>query len=312
VDERIFPFGCRKMDYQSIFQDFPMPLREHLQIVYERQGRKGQGTPQQLVEIYQSLSYWDMLTESWFPKIHCYSSNGKKTIRLLNFVKDSDSVRVVEGILEGKPVVVKSILSKKHAIQDEMANYSRLKKAGCPVPWFSTKFYFWGQPVLVLEKLEPLGPYDNEYSLGIQILRQLRYVHRFGCHSDIKPQNIMKRVHDRRSNRNTEYFLIDYGGVADEPLKKGYRRWIWTRKWTCQEPHASGQVITSMHDFIELGYVMKAIQNWREQPPKKGNKRIDGNFRTGYTGRLRKYMNRVVDDHITDHRALMDILSGSK
>lgn len=311
---RIFPFGTRKMDHKRIYQDFPIPLREQLQHIYERQGKRGQGNEQQLVEIYQSLSYWDLLDESWFPRIQCYSANGKKIIRLVRFIKNSESVKVVEGILEGRPVVVKSILSKKHAIQDEMANYSRLKKLGCPIPWFSSKFSFWGQPVLVLEKLEPLEPWDNEYTLGIQILRQLRYVHRFGCHSDIKPQNIMKRVDGKRSKRNTEYFLIDYGGVADEPLKKGYRRWIWTRKWTSQEPHVSGQVITEMHDFIELGYVMKAIQNWREQPPKdkqKNRKYIDGNFRSGYMGRLRKYMNKVTDEHIVDHRALIDILSNS-
>ncbi len=311
------------MESAERYRKLPPTLQKCLQIVYNSQGRKGSGSPSELIELLESMSYWGLLTERWFQYLPCYDIQGKRKIHLHSFIKEGESVKVMEGTMDGIPVVVKSLISRKHCIRDEMSVYVRLKKAGCPVPWFSTSFYFWGQPVLVLEKLEPLSPYDDEIQLGVQIIEQLEYVHDFGCHSDIKPQNIMKRVpeHYGRIGRNKkyksqdiEYFLIDYGGVAEEPLKKGYKRWIWTRKWTSQEPHQPNQVVTMTNDFVELAYVMRAIQNWRSVAPKKKTtniKHVDGDFKTGYEGRLKRYMEAVADHEIVDHTDLCDILLGN-
>jgi serine/threonine protein kinase len=293
------------------YRSLPTPLQRALQLVYERQGKIGQGSPERLLEILDSLTAWQMLTDRWIDKIPCYSYSGH-TIRLLSFLKSSKSAKVLTGIIEGpypREVVVKYVASKKHTIDDEIDHYRRLDKMGCFLPWYSDEFFYWGARVLVVEKLEPLGPYDDEYRVGRHILRQLRYLHRYGCHSDIKPLNIMKRRKKRGKGRY-EYFLIDYGGVATVPLKEGYKRWIWTEKWSSQEPHAKNQVITPTQDFIELAYVMRAIQNWREQAPNKRDKYNDGDFKDlKYRGRLKKFVN-LVNKGCVDHKELIDALKG--
>lgn len=291
------------------YRSLPSTLQRSLQLVYERQGKLGQGSPERLLEILDSLTPWQMLTDKWIDKLPCYSHNGQ-TIRLLSFLKDSKSVKVLSGVIEGpspRSVVVKYISSRKHTIEDEIDHYQKLDKMGCSLPWYSADFFYWNTRVLVLEKLEPLGPYEDEYQVGRQILRQLRYLHRYGCHSDIKPPNIMKRKRKGGKGRY-DYFLIDYGGVATVPLKEGYKRWIWTEKWSSQEPHVKNQVITPTQDFIELAYVMRVIQNWREQPPSKKGRYSDGSFKDlKYRGRLKKYIT-LVNRGCLDHKELIMVL----
>ena len=290
------------------YQRLPQVFRDSLQLVYEKQGKLGKGSPHRLIEVLNSLTPWQMLTDKWIHTIKCYSEDGR-TIRLESFLKDSKSVKVLTGVLEGnnpRNVVVKYVMSRRHSVLDEINTYRNLQRQGCPCPWYTSDFYYWGAPVLVMEKLEPLGPYDNEYQVGRQILRQLKHVHRFGCHSDIKPHNIMKK-RDPDKKRRYRYYLIDYGGLASKPLKEGYKRWIWTEKWSSQESHVKNQVVTPTNDFIELGYVMRAIQNWREQVPSKKSKYNDGNFKSGYRGRLKEYMH-LVNKGCVSHRDLINVL----
>lgn len=295
------------------YQRFPKVFRDCLQLVYERQGKMGEGSPRRLIEVLDSMTPWQMLTEKWLDHLRCYSEDGR-SIRLTGFLKDSKSAKVLTGVLEGSSkdpchVVVKYVMSKRHTVEDEIGTYRRLDKLGCPLPWYSTQFYYWGAPVLVMEKLEPLGPYDDEYQVGRQILRQLAFVHKFGCHSDIKPHNIMKKRVECKGEKSKRYryYLIDYGGIATKPLKEGYKRWIWTEKWASQQSHVKNQVIVPTNDFLELGYVMRAIQNWREQPPNKKGKYNDGNFKEGYRGHLKKYVHLVHKDGVK-HKELRDAL----
>lgn len=295
------------------YQSLPPPIQAGLQYVYQQRGGMGQGSPDKLIDILDTLTPWEMLSEQWIDKLPCYSMTGR-TINLISFLKNSESVKVVLGLINGTDqyVVVKYVSSKKHPIDYEIGHYQRLAKMGCPLPWFSTEFYYWGTRVLVIEKLDPLGPYDDEYRVGRHVLRQLKYIHKYGCHSDIKPQNIMKRRNKDRGRY--DYFLIDYGGLATSPLRDGYKRWLWTEKWTCQQPHAKNQVIKPYHDFIELAYVMKAIQNWRQQPPDRRGKYNDGNFRElKLSSRdkfkpLKAYL-KLVNKGCIDHRQLIDSLS---
>ncbi|MNK72562.1 hypothetical protein D3C87_920440 [compost metagenome] len=305
-------------DCNERYRKLPFELQRSLKNVYSRQARRGEPSPKDLLEIYDSLSWWNLFNSHWFDTLKCYTPSGNETISLDTFLKDSEGVRVVTGTMGNKNVVVKSINSKKHSIRSEMSYYLHLKEVGCPTPWFSTDFYFWGEPVLVIELLSPLDAYDDEIQLGLQIIDQLKFVHQFGCHSDIKPQNIMKKVtRDKKTGkRMKQYFLIDFGGVADEEMEEGYRRWIWTRKWTSQEPHSADRIITCTNDFVELAYVMRAIQIWRSKPvrktPKDGSK--DGDFRKikDYSGRLLSFMKAVCDHEITDHKTLQSILRGKK
>uniref|UniRef100_A0A6C0BMX2 Protein kinase domain-containing protein n=1 Tax=viral metagenome TaxID=1070528 RepID=A0A6C0BMX2_9ZZZZ len=295
------------------YDRIPTELRKAILEVNAIKGRKYDTSSQQLMKIYESMSYWDLLQEEWFGRINCYTHSSGEVIILRKFIKNSKGVRVILGMLNGREVVVKSINSTRHTIRDETSVYQSLKEDGCQVPWFRGDFYFWGQPVLVLEKLEPLDEYDDEFKLGREIIRQLEYVHEFGCHSDIKPQNIMKRVTKKGQKRICQYFLIDYGGVASERLDHGYKRWIWTHKWTSQKPHAQGaeRVITCTNDFVELAYVMRAIQIWRSRHRSNRPKDKDGDFRTGYKGRLLKFMEAVCDDNESDHAYLRSLLRGT-
>lgn len=154
----------------------------------------------------------------------------------------------------------------------EISIYQRLEEEKCPLPYFSTSYRIWNKKILFMERLFPLEEHDNPYEIGICVLEQLYYLHRFGVHNDIKPCNILKR--------GKQYFLIDFGGVATEKLLYGYKRWNWSRSWTCQKMHAKEQVTTAKHDFIELGYVINSLLG-SEQP------------RKNFYGKILEYMEQV-------------------
>ena len=240
----------------------------------------------------------------WFNEVYCYhqSDNPEKRITLKKIIKTGKHAIVIEGIYQDTPIVVKWYSSNKRDTNYEIDIYRRLKKMGCDLPWFSNKFYFWGERVLVLEKLEPLTADDNAFQIGSDVLSQLKFLHQIGIHCDIKPGNIMKKIVDGYP----KYLLIDYGGVTQEPLQYGYRRWIWSPKWTSTPKGEPNQLVTAKIDFLELAYTMQAIINWY----KIGH---DGEYKKHYTGRLKDYLDYLFDlDEQSickhDYKALRKIL----
>lgn len=253
--------------------------------------------------VLKMITTYEILTPYWVNKLVCYSDHEPHTdIELTKIIKTGKHAVVIEGVMGKKPVIVKHYQSAKRDIKYEIKIYQKLKDMECKIPWFSTCYYIWNTPILVLEKLMLLTASDNEYKVGIAIIKQLWYVHQIGVHSDIKPQNIMKRKLD---NGEYEYLLIDYGGVTLEKLGHGYRRWVWSPKWTSQTAHEPKQITTAKNDFIELGYTMKAIQNW-----KKTEKSDDGQFKKDFTGVLKDYMDRVerIDIHDIKKKDYVDLL----
>ena len=100
-------------------------------------------------------------------------------------------VLLVEDIFTGREWVLKYASD----VEEEVENYQRLSQSGGATPEFDTTFDVLGLPVLVIEKLTPLDADDDEYEIVSQILTtQLPFLHKHGVHSDIKPDNIMKRV----------------------------------------------------------------------------------------------------------------------
>lgn len=256
--------------------------------------------------IYKKMKPEFFLTENFIDMIICYSSEGP--ILPLNKLMESHRHSILfEGKLSDLPVVVKWYYSSKRDCNYELDIYKRLSEMNCDLPWFSDKFQIWGFPVLVLEKLHPLSRSDDEYKMGISVIQQLTHLHQFAVHCDIKPGNVMRRV----VGSSVTYLLIDYGGVATERLKHGYKRWLWSPKWTSQPEYShedrdkdARHITTAKNDFLELGYTMKAIQNWRIG---KGN----GECKSGFTGRLKRYMVRVkqIDSHKITHKDYDDLLS---
>ncbi len=244
----------------------------------------------------------DFLFDSkWFSFVYCYDNRGH-VVRFEKILSLGRHVFVLLGNLDDDiPVVVKWYQSNHRDTQYEIDIYKRLRHLKCPVPWFSSTYQFWDSPILVMEKLHPLDKDDNEFVVAIEVIKQMIYMHQFAIHNDIKPGNIMKRI----SNNEVTYLIIDHGGVATDKKGYGFRRWIWSPKWTCQRPHARNQITTPKHDFIELGYTMKTMQNWRTG---------DNQIRDGFSGKLAHYMDRVkrMDERnirSKDYEDLIEILS---
>lgn len=238
-----------------------------------------------------SIKAGDILKKRWLHKLYCYNDIGEK-INLKKMIQTDDHVRVMFGEMKGRPVVVKWYKSEKRDTTYEIATYRRLRDMGCPVPWFSARFEMWGEPVLVMEKLQNLGSTDNPYKMGSEVIRQLKFLHTFGIHCDIKPGNVMKKVTKGMDGiDNVQYYLIDFGGVAKEKIQGGYRRWIWSPRWTCQKSHQKQQVCTPYHDFVELGFTMRNMQIWkREEETCTVDKKA---VRSAFSGRLADYMRQV-------------------
>ena len=229
---------------------------------------------------------YELLIDCFFTYVYCYKNNSKDKIIFNKLIKDGKHARVVKGKdIKGNSMVVKYYSSNKRDTCFEIGIYERLRDEGMmTLPYFDTEYFFWDSRVLVMEKLSKLNHKDDEYELAIQIIEQLKSVHMFGVHSDIKPENMMKKRNYK--NKKTVYYLIDFGGVSNEKLEYGYRRYIWSPKWTCQKSHEKNQITTFKHDFIELGYTMRHIQNLK-------NKSKKGEIKSGYRGKLKKYMDFV-------------------
>lgn len=237
--------------------------------------------------VYKENNVHNLLQSSLIRYMNCYSPDDV-TVSLNRVIKSSQHAVVLEGKLSNRDVIVKWYQSKKRDCTYEAEIYQRMKDAGANTPWFSSKFMFWDKPVLVIERLQPLDHYDNPQKLGIHILKQLKFLHKFAVHCDIKPGNIMKRVSYDNGKMFTSYILIDYGGVSTEKLEHGYRRWIWSPKYTSQPSHQRDQIATAVNDFVELGYTLRILQNW-----KKNHGKNEGDFKKGYRGRMSKYVERV-------------------
>jgi serine/threonine protein kinase len=159
-----------------------------------------------------------------------------------------------------KYVVIKWVSGTTRTIQEEMNTLDKLSKNNVTLPKYRTDFLFMGKPVLFEELLKPVDGSENALIVGITILEILKNMHKLCVHSDIKPDNILKK------DNNTIY-LIDFGGVSFSKLEYGYRRRCWSSKWTSQHKK-SNQITTAKHDLVELGHTIRGLQLMKK------NKRI--------------------------------------
>jgi hypothetical protein len=248
----------------------------------------------------------NIIHQNYFPLISCYHEKDEnKIFTFRSLLKEGRHAKVLECTGGTKTRIMKWYKSNKRDTCFEIGIYDKLSsmEESKYLPWYSSSYFFWNNRVLIIEKLKPLSRHDDEYLLGIQIIEQLRPLHKFGIHCDIKPQNVMKK----KSKTDVIYYLIDYGGVATEKLEHGYRRWLWSPHWTSQLKHEQNQVTTAKADFVELAFTMKAIQNM-----KKGDDK-GMQVKKGFKGKLQTYMNYVskIDDKnipLDIHDKLIEIL----
>ena len=290
-----------------------------------------------------------LLNKDIYDSVFCYHFHPKRpNVFLTNKIAKHRHSIIMEGFIDNKdstdesepkkiPVIVKFFEHGSHDVSAEIKVYEDLRNRKCSTPWFARNYEFWGESVLVMQKLELLDTSCDEYKVGVDVLNQLKCLHTFGVHSDIKPSNIM---YDEIKNIN---YIIDHGGVSRKKYGYGYLRHTWTHGWTSQkvrpvddQDRPLPQITTAYHDLKELGFTLRGIQIAKEKESRLSNVdnssndsdddlahgRIrlsmkDGidNPQKGFTGKLNKYMDRVTKINRTEkitpevYQELIDILS---
>lgn len=116
-------------------------------------------------------------------------------------IQADQNVYLMKSANDGKDWVVKWPKGR------EELNYLEIQKRGGKTPIIKTGFTLGGIPLLVIEHLAGLDVQDDPVELVQQLLRtQLKYIHQFATHQDLKPDNIRKRINP---DGTIEYFIID-------------------------------------------------------------------------------------------------------
>lgn len=235
-----------------------------------------------------------------YSSLYCYHLKGDAVpyghFRFIDQLTSGDHVCLMAGYIEYGdvkiPAVCKYYKSSKRGIDYEIQCYKRLAETGCEIPWMSSSYHLLGEKVMVIERLSEINDSDIPELLGIDILKQLQYLHTFGVHCDLKPGNIMVRrkgfecyVQDPKNCY--KYMIIDHGGTATKKLGHGYRRFIWNPKFTSQTKGEPDQICTYINDLLELGYTINFLDQKR-----KGKKRFD-HRREYINPRIKQYMDIV-------------------
>lgn len=224
----------------------------------------------------------------------CYHPDGQPRVLLQSILVEGSHVLLFNAVVEGtgEKVIVKWYENTHRRMDTSYENniYNRL---GQPEPCWSTEYYLWNMPVLIMTPLIKLTRRDDPYQVGISVIHQLRPLHQFGVHNDIKPGNVMRK-------KNGDYVVIDYGGCTLEKLEHGYKRWIWSPDYTSQLRKSQNDgidiVTTAKNDLLEIGFTMQCLKTGMNSKQ----------CRSGFKGRIREYMERV--EKWDDRRPVTDTL----
>lgn len=169
------------------------------------------------------------------------NSNGRKKFRVLKWDSDKN-------------------------INNEIRGWRECLENNIVCPDVELSYKFCGLTCISMKILSKIK-YDNVknfVNIGVQMLNVLQKFHKFGCHSDIKPDNIMcERVeNNQRKTYKNIYYLIDMGGVSLERLEHGYKRRGWTDQYVLQPvERKKDNIITPKIDLMELGVTLNLIYN---------------------------------------------------
>ena len=97
-----------------------------------------------------------------------------------------------------EPVVIKWLSSSSlRPISFELDIWKRLQAVRplLRLPRVWTHFQLWKEPILVMERLQPLDVADSAADVGIALIPLLRALHenRIGVYNDLKPGNVLNR-----------------------------------------------------------------------------------------------------------------------
>lgn len=205
--------------------------------------------------------YWDDLKTNIFP-YNPKTGERLEWVRSLAIQADQNVYLVKDN--KNTSWVVKWEGGGTETEMKEEKHYNTIERLGGTVPERLKGYYVLGISVLVLEYLEALDITDNPIEVGRQLIgNQLKYIHVFGLHNDLKPDNIRKR----RGGDPPTYFIIDMD-LDTTPMPGGtFRRNHWTPFYHSQ-PFVPLDISYGSYraDFIELGSVMNqmiAARNYR-------------------------------------------------
>jgi hypothetical protein len=153
--------------------------------------------------------------------------------------------------LTGREIVIKWIPENPSEISWTFKRLQFAASLQIAQPWWSASYGFWGIEILAMERLYRLDNTDDYAEVGVQILDALQKLNGHACHSDIKPDNILKRL-------DKTYFLMDWDHISDEPYLYGFERRAFSPSWTSQVA-VIHQVTTIKYDLLELGFTMHSL-----------------------------------------------------
>lgn len=188
------------------------------------------------------------------------SNNSVQLTKVMKRFRSGDHVALYQGVYKGRPVVIKYYRKGRKDMMYEISIMKYAQRIGMPIYWFSSSFTLLGYPVLVMEKLVHIGPHDDIKQLMLDVLLQMKYLHKFCCHCDIKDGNVMKispesnKLYNNPYAKGLTYFMIDYGGCAKKKDRYGYVRHTYTPNFTSQTQKRP-LIVTFIHDLLELCYL---------------------------------------------------------
>lgn len=199
-------------------------------------------------------------------RIYAYDGKGNKIYLLKSLAISYDqNIWLGKLISSDKSVKDKEVVLKwtLQETQTEIDNWATVKSLGIPTPIIAGNFKLMDFPVIVLEKLYPLDATDDPYKVGKSVLKDLSKLHKVCCHSDLKPDNVMKFFPEAK-NQEVIYYIIDYGSTSTEKLHYGYRRRVWTPLYKSQVPMRN-QVTTAKYDLLELLFTINSLLIQKER-----------------------------------------------
>jgi hypothetical protein len=238
------------------------------------------------------MSPIDLIDASNLEALYAYN-NGEPPIYLRSIKVKMGAGYILRGNMMGNNVIVKfyyrtytnhGVTRLSRTTENENNIYERLGK---PKPCISTSYRLLGVPVLVMEEMDDVDGSCNEYEMAEQVVRQLKPLHNFGVHCDIKPGNVMRCKKDP-----TKFYVIDYGGVATTRSSRGgFERHTCSPLWTSQKRRTPGgerTVCSAKHDMMELAYTMNTVRLMRKGIPYKVKDKSDP-IRNTLRGRIKRF-----------------------
>jgi hypothetical protein len=212
-------------------------------------------------------THWSFLRDNTFPT---HAATGERLTFVRSLAIESTQMVFLVADRQRQKWVVKLVppLSESRTVSHEESDYDRIDALGGQTPRRRSGFFYLGVPALVIEYLDPLDDDDDPREVGRQLLTtQLRFIHTFGVHCDLKPDNIRKRA----GATVPRYFIIDMDldTIAEPPVLGRYRRDHWTPFYASQM--VSYNRYTSYRaDLVELGYVMAQMVMRRQYHLQRG------------------------------------------